>query len=204
MLFLDPALLRHGQLETAPAAAPIPVHIIELLGDMDDVRTTAASFFDHIHIWMPFISKKRFYDLYLRPSSQSRADFVLLALAIKLITSFPPESPRNPRTSLYHTTKHFHLEVEGSSNLSVLVLQAGILLALYELGHAIYPACYLTIGACARYAYALGINVSSKTLNIRKVLTLVEVEERRRVWWAIIILDRFVVPLSTSLCSYNC
>jgi hypothetical protein len=64
-------------------------------------------------------------------------------------------------------------------------------LALYELGHAIYPAAFLSIGACARYAHALGINVS-RTLKTRKVLTLVEVEERRRVWWAIVILDRFV------------
>jgi hypothetical protein len=87
--------------------------------------------------------------------------------------------------------KYFYLEVEGSSIVSLAVLQAGVLLALYELGHAIYPAAFLSIGACARYVHALGINVS-RTLKTRKVLTLVEVEERRRVWWTIVILDRFV------------
>lgn len=106
--------------------------------------------------------------------------------------TMPPLSPRNPRIPLYYTVKHFNLEVESSSVFSILVLQAGVLIALYELGHAIYPAAFLTIGACARYAHALGINVS-RGLNSRKVLTLVEVEERRRVWWAIIILDRYVL-----------
>ena len=44
---------------------PVADHILHLLGDVDDVRATACKFFEHIHSWMPFISKKRFYDLYL-------------------------------------------------------------------------------------------------------------------------------------------
>lgn len=189
ILFLDPTLLQHTLVETAPVAGTVPQYILQLLGDLDEIRLTAARFFEHIHQWMPFISKKRFYDLYLQPSSHSRPDVVLLLLALKLITTFPPAGSRSPRTALYNSTKHFYLEVEGS--FSILVLQAGVLVALYELGHGIYPAAFLSIGTCARYAHALGINVS-RTVPSRRVLTLVEVEERRRVWWAIVILDRFV------------
>ena len=191
MLFLDPGILQHGQVEVARAATTAPEHILHLLGDMDDTRVTAGKFFEHIHLWMPFISKKRFYELHLRSSFQSRPDVVLLLLSLKLITTLPPASPRSPRTPLYHAAKHFYLDVEGSSVFSILILQAGVLVALYELGHGIYPAAFLSIGACARYAHALGINVS-RTVNTKRVLTLVEVEERRRVWWAIVILDRSV------------
>lgn len=191
MLFLDPSILQHGQVEIPQAPNYVPAQILHLLGDETEIRATASKFFEHIHLWMPFISKKRFFELYLQSSFQSRPDVVLLLLSLKLITTLPPTNPRNPRTSLYHTAKHFFLEVEGSSAFSIPVLQAGVLLALYEVGHAIYPAAFLSIGACARYAYALGINVGSK-LNTRRALTLVEVEERRRVWWAIVILDRFV------------
>ena len=140
---------------------------------------------------MPFVSKKRFYEHYLQPSSLLRSDIVLLLLSLKLIITLPPRSPRNPQTSLYHATKHFCLEVEGSV-FSLPVLQASILVSLYELGHGIYPAAFLSNGACARYAHALGINASG-TLNTKKILTLVEVEEGRRTWWAIVILDRFVL-----------
>ncbi|KUJ08129.1 putative fungal-specific transcription factor, partial [Mollisia scopiformis] len=191
ILFLDPSLLQHGQVETAQAATLVPAHLPHLLGDMDEIRAITSRFFQHVHLWMPFICRKRFYDHHLRPPFQAHPDVVLLLLSIKLITTFPPTNPRNPRTLLYNAVKHFHLEVEGSSVSSILVLQAGVLIALYELGHAIYPAAYMSIGACARYAYALGIHVSG-VVSTRKVLTLVEVEERRRVWWAIVILDRFV------------
>lgn len=111
---------------------------------------------------------------------------------MKLVMAFPTVGPRSSRTALYHATKHFYVVVEDS--LSILVLQAGILVALYELGHGIYPAAFLTIGSCARYAYALGINVSQR-VSTKRVITLVEVEERRRVWWALVVLDRFVTCL---------
>ena len=191
MVFLDPDILRHGQVEVSRATSPVPEHILHLLGDVDDIRATASQFFGHIHLWMPFISKNRFYDLYLPSPFQSQTDVVLLLLSLKLITTLPCTSPRNPRTPLYHTVKHFYLQVEGSGIFSLPVLQAAVLIALYELGHAIYPAAFLSIGACARYAYGLGINCG-KSLQNRMVLTLVEVEERRRIWWAIVILDRLV------------
>lgn len=190
-MFLDPSILQNGHVEIPRTAAPVPAYILNLLGDINEIRATATKYFEHIHSWMPFVSKKRFYELYFRPSFQSRPDIALLLLSLKLITTLPPTSPRNPQTSLYQTAKHFYLEVEGSSLLSVPILQAGVLLAFYELGHGIYPAAFLSIGACARYAHALGINVCG-ALNVRKVLTMVEVEERRRVWWAIVILDRLV------------
>ena len=197
MFFLDPGLLKYGQVEIPhQTATPVPPHVLHLLGDTDEIRVTASNFFEHIHSWMPFISKKRFYELYLRPSFRSRSDVILLLLTLKLITTLPSKSPRSPRTPLYYVAKHFYLEVEGSSVFSISVLQAGVLLALYELGHAVYPAAFLSIGACARYAHALNID-GSRTGNARKVLTLVEVEERRRVWWAIVILDRFVPNIST-------
>lgn len=138
---------------------------------MDDIHGTATKFFDHIYLWMPFISTKRFYDIHLRALPPSHPDVTLLLLCLNLITSLPPVSPRNPRTPLYHAAKHFYFELEGDVAFSILILQAGVLLGLYEIGHGIYPAAFLTIGACARYAHALGIN-ARRTGKSRKVLTL--------------------------------
>jgi Fungal specific transcription factor domain len=190
ILFLDPEILTHGPELSQANHVSVPTHILQLLGSISDIQTHAAKFFTHIHPWMPFISKKRFHELYLMTNFYSQPELILLLLAIELITSLPP---RNPRTELYHAVRHFYLDIEGSGSLSIQTLQAGVLLALYELGHGIYPAAFLSIGACARYAHAMGINVA-RDVSARKVLTLVEVEERRRVWWAIVILDRFVLP----------
>jgi hypothetical protein len=77
MLFLDPGILQHGQVEISRAATPIPAHVLNILGDMTEIRATASKFFEHIHLYLPFVSKKRFYELYLRPSFYSRPDLVL-------------------------------------------------------------------------------------------------------------------------------
>lgn len=194
LLFLDPEILQHGPVEIPRAAILVPAHILQIIGDIADIRVVASQFFETIHTWIPFISKKRFYDHHLSTSFHSRVDLVLLCLCMKLMTEMPPDPPRSPKTPVYYAAKHFHLEVETSGLFSTQVLQAGILLALYELGHAIYPAAFLSVGACARFAYALGINC--KTVQTSKVLTLIEGEERRRVWWAIVVLDRLETVLS--------
>lgn len=171
------------------ASQPIPQNVLQVLGGSEDIRFAADRFFDNIHPWMPFIFKKNLYERLQKPSIRSKPDVVLLLLALKLITTLPSTSVDVPRTPLYYMVKHFYVEAE--SCFSIRVLQAGILVSLYELGHGIYPAAYLSIGACARYAYSLGINARPR-VPTRRVLTLIEVEEQRRVWWAIVILDRFV------------
>jgi hypothetical protein len=102
-----------------------------------------------------------------------------------------------PNNFLYRTAKRFLHEVETAGILSTHVLQAGLLVALYEMGHAMYPAAYLTVGTCARYGLALGIyrNCSPKSaaeedLELRGQRSWNEVEENRRVWWAVLIFDR--------------
>lgn len=107
-------------METLRAVPPTPPHILHLLGDLDEICITVEKFFSHIHRWMLFISKKRFYDLYLQFLFHTRSDIVLLLLAMKLVMAFPPIGPRSPRTALYYATKHFYMVVEDS--LSSLVL----------------------------------------------------------------------------------
>jgi hypothetical protein len=193
LLFLDWRVLQHSRMEVPGATIPIPDHITELIGDVTKIRILASHFFDTIQPWMPIISKKRFYDHYLYLLSSSHPDIALLFLCMKLITEVLPEHVKNPQTLIYFAAKQFYLVIETAGILSIQVLQAGILISLYELGHAIYPAAFLSIGACARYAYAIGINRNA-TSQISQPLTWVEQEERRRVWWAIVILDRFESP----------
>lgn len=194
LLFLDSRVLQHSRKEGSGSSIHTPGHISDLIGDVTEIQILASHFFDTIQSWMPVISKKRFYNHYLYPLSPSQPDLALLFLCMKLISEVLPENTKNPQTSTYLTAKQFYLVLETAGILSIQVLQAGILISLYELGHAIYPSAFLSIGACARYAYALGIN-GNATSQISKPLTWVEQEERRRVWWAIVILDRFENPL---------
>ncbi|CAM1501258.1 Fc.00g104200.m01.CDS01 [Cosmosporella sp. VM-42] len=93
----------------------------------------------------------------------------------------------------YDKAKRLFQILEGQGIISVRVLQAGLLLSLYEAANAIYPAAFLTAGHCARIGHALGIhdrrNVPQMFPN---PMSWTELEEHRRLWWGVIVMDRFI------------
>ena len=126
----------------------------------------------------------------LNPVLQPRADVALLLLSIQLVATPPSQDRSASNTAIYQTTKKFYSEVEAAGAWSIQVLQSGILISLYELGHAIYPSAYLSIGACARYGVAFEAN-GRRTSHSNTPGHQIEMEERNRAWWAVVILDRF-------------
>ncbi|OQV03459.1 Fungal specific transcription factor domain-containing protein [Cladophialophora immunda] len=75
-------------------------------------------------------------------------------------------------------------------HLSLPLLQGMILISIYELGHAIYPAAYMSIGNCVRLGLALELEKQCQSDLDLTSYDLEEQEERRRTWWAIFTLDR--------------
>jgi len=188
VFFLDADIFHRAQLELPLPGLTVPLYISDLLGGTDNIRQIATSFFNDIHPWMPLISKVWFYNHLINPLSPPRADAALLLLSIRLITWVPSVS-KDPHTSVYIAAKSFFRELETAGTFSIRVVQAGVLIALYELGHCIYPAAYISVGLLARYSVALGFDKDIKRGNITG-LPWDKLEERRRVWWAILILDR--------------
>lgn len=193
--FLAPHIFRQAQLELPRSDIPIPAEVSSLIGDTSSIREIANTFFSTIHFWLPIVFKKGFFVSMLSPWTQRQTELSLLTLCMKLCNTAPSED-EGPNNFLYRTAKRFHHEVETAGILSTHVLQAGLLIALYEMGHAMYPAAYLTVGACSRYGLALGLynNCSPTSANddpeIRGQRSWNEVEENRRVWWAVLIFDR--------------
>lgn len=89
-------------------------------------------------------------------------DLALLFLCMKLMAPRPQDDPENIYNPIYAAAKRFISYLEASGTVSLMVLQAYILVALYELGHSIYPAAWMTVGSCARYGQVLGIHDSER------------------------------------------
>ncbi|KPM34772.1 hypothetical protein AK830_g11802 [Neonectria ditissima] len=191
--FLAPQVFVDAGLELPRLDVPVPDSVRDMIGGTSDIRHIAIAFFESIHSWMPIISKRRFHTHLLNPLSCRQTELSLLAICMKLYCSPPPEYS-DGRTELYMIAKQFHFEVETAGLLSIHVLQAGIVIALYEIGQAVYPAAHLSVSACARYAAALGIDKLG--LNLmgygNRSRSWTEIEEMRRVWWAVLMLDRFL------------
>lgn len=188
--FLDPDVFRHAQLQL-PALqidSLLTDDITATVGGIADIRTIAQKHFATVHVWMPIVSKVLFYKLLLKRLTYNRAELHLLLLAMKLSGDVVTKTPQ---TQLYEVTKQFQHSAQNSGIFSLLVLQAGIFIACYELGHGIYPAAFMSISSCARYAAALGVD-SSVSGHVEAKIETLDLEECRRAWWTILAMDRFM------------
>jgi hypothetical protein len=100
------------------------------------------------------------------------------------------DAARNP---LYLAVKRLFLEFEISGVLTIQLLQAGVLISVYEFGNAIYPSAYISIGVCARYGTTLTVNSPTSSVGVGG-REWAELEEQRRIWWAILALERYDLP----------
>lgn len=191
--FIAPDLFREAGLEIPRLGLGIPDEVSLHLGDSQQVLETASKFFQMT--WMPIVSRKRHLAAVLNPLAPSRRPTVLLNLCMKLCCLSVNDDEGRKRLSLYRSIKKFYYEVESTEDLCVQVLQAAIFIAVFEIGDAIYPAAYLTVGGCARYGVAMGLDKINKTRlggEHNHTASWMEIEEKRRVWWAILNLDRSV------------
>lgn len=166
---------------------PISVDLQSLVGSGASLRKCTEAFFRYANPWAPFISRKNFVERVLNPLGGRRVENLLLMAAIRLVMTVPEG---DPRTTAYCNLKKALLEVELKGNMTFRILQALVLTATYELGHSIYPSAYLTMGYCARYGIALGVNRTIESCP-STTANLANTEEERRTWWAIILLDRY-------------
>ncbi|EAW06925.1 transcription factor domain protein [Aspergillus clavatus NRRL 1] len=168
-----------------------PDEITAALGSQSDIDHIRAEYFQSIHIGMPCISRIRVLRLTQSPRGALKADIALLLLCMKLVQEVPHR--QDPRSlELYTTTKEFSKRLELEGLLTLRTVQASLLLLIYEIGHGMFPAAFTTIGFCARQGVALGLHSKLAPQLHGKPRTWVDWEERQRVWWTIVILDRYV------------
>ncbi|TVY82496.1 hypothetical protein LSUE1_G001586 [Lachnellula suecica] len=190
VFYLDWNVFRSCQIDLPKAGLAVPPSITEFIEGPEKWGTIAAHYFSTVHTWMPIISKLRFNENILNPHANSiRSDYALLILCMDLITS--PPVGQTPRSPGYVAAKQLYLGLEIQGVVSIQILQAGVLIALFELGHAIFPSASVSVGACVRYGNELGINWGANIAG-EQPFSWADAEEQNRVWWAIVILDRFL------------
>jgi hypothetical protein len=131
---------------------------IGILGNHDEVTAIATDYFNTLSNRMPFIWRDRFNSRLQSMRTNPHADFSLLCLCIYLVVQYPPKYNQNVRSSVYAIIKGHISLLEASGFLSLEFVQARLLLSIFEIGHGLYPAASISIGACARTARALGLN----------------------------------------------
>ncbi|KAH6720556.1 hypothetical protein BKA61DRAFT_237012 [Leptodontidium sp. MPI-SDFR-AT-0119] len=162
------------------------------IGDLSHVRSTATKYFNSVQLWFPVLSESNYYVRLPNAFTGPCAEFSLLSLSMALIVSIPLEKEtRESFSSLYMLVKSSIAIVEAANIHSLEVVQSRLLVTLYEVGHAIEPAAFMSLGTTARAAVAIGLNQkldSSESVIGQKYCTT---ELGLRVWWAIVMVDRW-------------
>jgi hypothetical protein len=111
---------------------------------------------------------------------------------MRLITDNPllTDTPAT-ESVFYRPARAYANTVEETAPASLHLFQSFVLIALYEIGHGIFPLAYLTIARAARIGILRGVHdrkISTQLLTTPPTYTIWE--EERRTWWATSILER--------------
>ncbi|KAI9806570.1 MAG: hypothetical protein M1833_003757 [Piccolia ochrophora] len=191
--FLDSEAFHYCKQTVAKGFLAVSQDIVDMLGDDHSIHKSVEQYFCTTHTWLPIVSKVRMKQRLSNPLKEPGADIALLFLTMKLVIQYPDAQLDMSQIELYTAAKRFYLLVETAGIFTVQLLQASVLLTVYEIGHAIYPAAYLSIAHSARVGHALGIHDRKGVPQmLNQPGTWTELEERGRLWWAILVLERYV------------
>ncbi|RBR05608.1 hypothetical protein FVER53590_03320 [Fusarium verticillioides] len=193
--FLAPDLFRDMNLQIPRHEWQMPAEIEAQLGSQQQMQETTKAFLQLTKSWMPIVNGKRHLAAALNPLVPLRRPTALLALCMKLCC-LPVDKVEEKRV-LYELVKKLYAEVERQEDSCFQLMQSAVFIAVFEMGDAIFPAAYLTVGALARYGMAMGMNKINQTALGKNCAATVgaswaDIEEMRRVWWGALILDRLL------------
>ncbi|KAH6892535.1 hypothetical protein B0T10DRAFT_295217 [Thelonectria olida] len=192
LFFLDFTAFQTKRQTIQIASVGLPSEYSRSLQESSPMFDVDVYFNLSVHTFLPIVSKLRLYQELTASQDHLNADLALLLIAMQLHTK-PPNREEPPNVGVYRAAKASCSFAEMSNVFSVRLLQATLLIALYEIEHAIYPAAYLTVGHCARLGLAMGLHDRKRAPQmLNPPTTASDWEERRRTWWAVIMLDRYI------------
>lgn len=130
----------------------------------------------------------------LQPAwGENALDMALLCLTVLLYSTIPPESSDSDATELkvlYVQTKSSLAAAEGIGVNTWPLLQARVLVTLFEVSHGLYPAAFISIGGAVRAIEALELYPSSHICGSRGTARTANEGESPLAWCGILVLDR--------------
>lgn len=162
----------------------------------------SEQYFGTVHRWLPIVSREHFYGRLADLHSSTRADFSILLLAMCLITSRQDsemDSQSGGPKSLYLTTKMLFAHAQVHIVNSISLIQVGLLVANFEYACGMMDVAYISIGTCARMAFAVGLHNFTHPHEFSSKWNTIQQAERQNVWWGIVTCERYVVYCQTML-----
>jgi hypothetical protein len=158
----------------------------------NEIENVCALYLRTTNSWLPIITDVRLHDHLAYLGENPDPEICTLILCIYLVTQAPAHATEEGTNleSLYSILKPFHSSLQSMSMPSIPILQAGMLLAVYEQGQALDQLGYLSIGTCTRMGHAMGLQKTLQQDLSSAGADRAGLEERKHVWWCVVILER--------------
>ncbi|KAG9232373.1 hypothetical protein BJ875DRAFT_81705 [Amylocarpus encephaloides] len=183
---------------TMPKENDFVLAIVECLSGSGTIEDVAGLFFRSVHPWFPIID---FDTLCRRLPGQwehCSPEFSLLLAGMKLLTTIPGRQCQQNNAiwaelkELHTLCKAFMGMIDAQGCVSLDVIQARTFLLLFEVGHGLYPAGYITMGTLSRSSDALGLYSEAGIAALRLQTEEEFLEESHQTRVGILILFRYV------------
>lgn len=163
---------------------------LRLIGD--DMEPTCKEYFQRIHCWVPFIDQMEFWRRFSSLQINLDLEFSILLVGIYINAYTPTGSSHNIILvdSTYSIIKNIWSSLQMNKCPSILLIQAGLLLATYEHGQALKEISTLTIRTCVEMGHTLKLDHSLEANMTVELDQCREVAISRRLWWAVVIFER--------------
>lgn len=169
--------------------------LLQILRDEATIRQVAAEYFGTVNTWFTIVEQASFYEDLDNMFSARSAEVGLLVLCMLLITRTPQQTPgSNMQEGLYLSVKTTFTIVEAKVPLSKHLLQANLLIAMYEHGQSMPQQAYCSLGTCIRMTRAFGWHQQGFWTDERQKAAPAELKMCSLLWWATVFVDWFVAP----------
>jgi hypothetical protein len=161
------------------------------------MNSITAAYFSHVHPWIPMIHQATFIQRLSDDTERNQLTVVLHAMVISA-SKFVPDSWTSTRT--YSRARNWVI-CTAMDHLSLEGLQALIILAFDDIGNGSIAKAWSIIGSLTRTVEYMQLTRETEDGEHRSLcqpyVTLpwtddwTKIEERRRVFWVVFMLDRF-------------
>ncbi|KAL5342689.1 hypothetical protein BJX70DRAFT_394524 [Aspergillus crustosus] len=161
------------------------------ISDETTAAQIAANYFRTVHLWFPILDPTHHSEQLSHPWNLQWPGFLVLSMCMVLVNALPVDGDLSGETiALYTALKASIGLIDSTGELTLEMIQARLLIAVFETGNGLHQAAYLTMGTTVRAALAAGLDNEQLDPESEK---RPDSKQKRRVWSGLLILDRYVV-----------
>lgn len=172
--------------------------LCDTVGHRQAVEHVTTYYFSSVNDWFTIIEKTSFDSLVERMWSFPSAEVGLLVLCMLLIIRTPNDSGAAMDDGLYLSVKTAFTLVQSKIPPSISLLQAQLLIGLYEYSQGLPQQAYMSMGTCIQMTRSFGWHIRSFWSEERQQLLPADLKLSSILWWALVYVDRQVLEPSSS------